>query len=232
MPDIGPKWNIIHPGGDSSKTTVTPAPVANSQATPPEIAGYWDASGKSTVDQTQLAVAIALAESSGNEDADNGIAAGLWQINYHAHPQWTAEQLYDPKTNAHAARVVLASQGWSAWTTYQTGAYKQFMSTARNAALHPEAPTGDGDVAVGAVAGAVGSVASGAWSALTAVPRFLGDLASLFFTEHGWIRLLKIFAGVTIGVIAIHSLFKDTQAGQAVSSGVKTTVSTAAKFAE
>lgn len=96
-------------------------------------AGFNDA------DATRMA-AIAMAESSGNPKAHNSTppdnSYGLWQINMIGNlgPARrkqlgisSNEQLFDPATNAKAAKMIKDSQGWNAWTVHKTGKYKQFM---------------------------------------------------------------------------------------------------------
>lgn len=84
------------------------------------------------------AVAVALAESSGNPDAlgDIGIGQGsfgLWQINSKYHPEFGPDftTLYDPQTNANAAYQVYTAAGnsFSPWSTFKNGSYEQFMSS-------------------------------------------------------------------------------------------------------
>jgi hypothetical protein len=81
-----------------------------------------------------LMAAIAEAESSGNPNSlnatDNGgtqSSFGLWQISTGTHtppsPNWA-----DPVTNAKLAIGKLDTQGLTAWGTYDTGAYKRYMS--------------------------------------------------------------------------------------------------------
>lgn len=200
----------LHPNQGGSGVNLDPMTVAE----------IWRANNPGSSKALEVTmVAIAGAESSYRVDADNGIAAGLWQINYHAHPQWTAQELYDPNTNAQAAMSVYRSQGLTAWTTYTNGAYRQFLGTARKAVDGASRDIGGGPI--GAGVSAIGTAAGAAWSAATAVPRFLSDLGSLLFTQAGWMRLLKLFAGIALGIIALHSLFKDTSAGQAVSGKAK-----------
>lgn len=97
-----------------------------------ELEGYWIAAGGNKA-LAPLMAAIALAESSGNPDAenpnDNGgtqTSWGLWQISLGNHsepsPSWN-----DPLTNAKLAVGKYNSQGLGAWGTYSSGAYKQFM---------------------------------------------------------------------------------------------------------
>lgn len=72
------------------------------------------------------------------------------------------------------------------------------------------------------IPGAISHAASSVWDAATAVPRFLGDLSSLLFTQAGWMRLLKLFIGVFLGVVAIHSLFADTSIGKSAGKVAET----------
>lgn len=78
-----------------------------------------------------IAVAIALAESSGNPNAvgDNGDSIGLWQINLPNHPEYANVDLTDPQTNANAAFAIYQQAGnsFTPWTTFKTGAYQQYM---------------------------------------------------------------------------------------------------------
>ncbi len=83
-------------------------------------------------------VAVALAESGGNTYAHASVgedSRGLWQINMRAHAGWVGgRNLYDPSTNAWAARQVCAGQGLSAWTTYTSGSYYRFLARGQAAA--------------------------------------------------------------------------------------------------
>lgn len=76
------------------------------------------------------AVAVAIAESSGNPGAigDAGNSFGLWQINLPAHPEFSGTDLTDPQTNANAAFQIYATAGgFRPWTTFKTGAYLAYM---------------------------------------------------------------------------------------------------------
>lgn len=74
--------------------------------------------------QPDVAVAICMAESGGVPNAlthepNGALSVGLWQINTRAWPQWTREELADPKRNAEAAFAI--SKGgtdWRAWSTW------------------------------------------------------------------------------------------------------------------
>ena len=88
------------------------------------------------------AVAIALAESGGNPKAHNPgngttdieDSYGLWQINILAHPEYTAQKLYDPAGNALAMFLISSSgTNWNAWGTYTSGAYRNYLAQAQQA---------------------------------------------------------------------------------------------------
>lgn len=80
----------------------------------------------------QVAAAVALAESSGdtnntNHNTDGSTDRGLWQINsVHG-----AESTYNITANTLAA-IHISNNGtnWQPWTTYKTGAYRQYMGAA------------------------------------------------------------------------------------------------------
>ena len=103
-----------------------------------DISGYAENAGWSGPD-LQVAVAVALAESSGNPSAVGdttitpGGSIGLWQINLAAHPQYTAAQLTDPQANANAAYSIYQAAGntFSPWSTYTNGAYSAYIVTAQ-----------------------------------------------------------------------------------------------------
>ena len=92
-----------------------------------------------------IAVAVAIAESSGNPQAYNpeveaGTPSGqgsygLWQIYLKAHPEFSGQNLYDPQINANAAYRVFQEQGWSAWSTYSSKMYLSHAIVAGAAAV-------------------------------------------------------------------------------------------------
>lgn len=104
------------------------------------------------------AVAVALAESSGDANAHNGQGQddsyGLWQINLYGSlgPERRAEfhlksdaQLYDPDRNARAAWAISDhGKDWSPWSTYVYGQYRGHLGAARKAAQAVTAEHGHG----------------------------------------------------------------------------------------
>jgi hypothetical protein len=106
-----------------------------------QIAGYAQTAGFSGPDLV-TAVAVALAESSGNPQAHGdkslgtGIGSfGLWQIYADAHPEFGPDfsALFDPQTNAQAAYQVYQAAGGSfrPWSTFNSGAYFQYVEQAQ-----------------------------------------------------------------------------------------------------
>ncbi len=83
------------------------------------------------------AVAVALAESSGDKDVYNGICChGLWQIHYvHAkrYPVLWANK-YDPVSNAKMAFAISGGgKNWKPWEVYTNGMYRSHLDTAKKA---------------------------------------------------------------------------------------------------
>lgn len=96
--------------------------------------------------------AAALAESGGNPRAHNPNAQtgdnsyGLWQINMlggmgpERRRQFglkSNEDLFDPTTNARAAKGIFDSQGPNAWSVIRSGAYKKHLAEAERAVSNP-----------------------------------------------------------------------------------------------
>jgi Lysozyme like domain len=87
------------------------------------IAGYAKQAGFAGQDLV-TAVAIALAESSGDPNAKGdltlGVSIGLWQINLRAHPEYSEQELYDPQLNANAAFKIYtaAHSTFRPWSTF------------------------------------------------------------------------------------------------------------------
>lgn len=131
--------------------------------------------------------AIAMAESRGRSGALNNnprtgdLSYGLWQINMlggmgpqrrRAFGIGSNEALFDPATNANAARRVFESQGFGAWSVYRSGAYKNYLPAAMAAA-------GGGAVA-SAIPGLPGVAAAGQrLNAAIAANRGAGSTAAL-----------------------------------------------------
>jgi Lysozyme like domain len=111
---------------------------------PDEIEKLWVQNGGHPI-VAPVAAAIAMAESGGDTESLNDTPAtgdysvGLWQINYYnglrdsrTKKYGTPEQLLaDPNRQAKAAIDISGNGGnFSPWTTYTTGAYRQYLSAA------------------------------------------------------------------------------------------------------
>jgi peptidoglycan hydrolase CwlO-like protein len=110
--------------------------------TPEQIAFVAQKAGF-TGDNLVIAVAVALAESSGNASAEGDVAIGgsfgLWQIFCMAHPDLIPPSnpdsvaWYDPYQNALWAYEVSGGDHWGPWSTYIHGTYLSHMAEARAA---------------------------------------------------------------------------------------------------
>ena len=93
----------------------------------------------------EIAVAVALAESGGNVNAEGDVAIGgsfgLWQVFCMAHPTLIPPSnpdsvaWYDPWQNARWAYQISGGSNWNPWSTYKHGTYLAFMDEARAAVL-------------------------------------------------------------------------------------------------
>jgi hypothetical protein len=125
---------------------------------PREILAFALAAGFSgDGEEAVTATAIALAESGGNTRAHNpnppDNSFGLWQINMIGElgPDRRKrlglsrnEELFDPSTNARAARFVFLDQAnpsFKPWTTFTHGAFKNHLAAVRQAATQVDFST-------------------------------------------------------------------------------------------
>lgn len=128
-------------------STLSSGSVSGGRLSVGSIKALAKAAGFSDRDASIMA-AIAMAESSGNSGALNNnprtgdLSYGLWQVNMIGRmgPErrrqfgiGSNEALYDPATNAMAARRVFESQGFGAWSVFRSGAYKQYLPGAMQA---------------------------------------------------------------------------------------------------
>lgn len=96
-----------------------------------------------TGNDVNIAAAVALAESGGDSRSYNPVGLddsyGLWQINMKGDlgPDRRKKfgisknsDLFDPGTNAKAAKRIKDDSGWKAWTTYTSRKYVKFLNGA------------------------------------------------------------------------------------------------------
>lgn len=174
-------------------------------ATPIQIATYAYNAGFRGADLI-TAVAIALAESSGNTDIYNPEtqagtptgegSRGLWQIYGEAHPEYDSDAVYDPQTNANAAYSIYASEGnsFTPWSTFNNNEYKQYQ---------PQATQSVSNVASG---GTNGSSTFNEGLPIPSIPNPLpsiGSGLSALGTTLNWIANPGRLAKFVIGVVLI-----------------------------
>lgn len=100
-----------------------------------ELEGFWDKAGGDP-NVAPIMAAIGEAESSGSNVIQKGqpystTGWGIWQITPgNSEPSiGTDNALLNPLTNARAAVAKYKSQGLNAWSTYTSGAYKQYYNS-------------------------------------------------------------------------------------------------------
>ncbi len=187
------------------------------------LAGFKDAA---------TASAIAMAESGGNPRAHNGNAGtgddsyGLWQINMlgsmgpsrrKSFGITSNEQLYNPMTNAKAAKKIYDGQGWNAWSVYKSGAYKKYMPSKSDSNWTDGALSVLDNTLLGAPGAALGLL-DGSGGVLGAVDSTIDtgtaisdginvvkDAATWITNPSNWVRVLYVIGGaaLVIGGITI-----------------------------
>lgn len=162
-----------------------------------------------------LAAAISMAEDGTGDptvthlNSNGSTDTGLWQINsVHGYSE---EQLKNPYYNVAAAKQVFDSQGWGAWTTYNTGAAIQNYYVTEPIATSMGIPLKDsGTIGTGAsgVANVLGTVASPVTNAVGGafgnIAGLIGNLTSGAF----WMTVLKILGGLILVLMGAYLLLK------------------------
>lgn len=180
--------------------------------------------GGFSLEESKVAVAIMLAESGGdpaavNRNRNGSIDRGVFQINS-IHGAKFPGNLHDPLYNATAARAIfLDAKGWSPWSTYKSGAYKQFLDRGRAAfdfgpkgILHGENPADAIRRAAGMTVDDIvdeGGVLNEAVDATAGPLGAIGDLASALSDPEWWKRVGVGAAGVAFIVVAGIWVLKD-----------------------
>lgn len=170
------------------------------------------------VDQLATGIAIALAESGGRTTAVGGPNSdgskdyGLWQINdVHKDmvlfPQWR-----NAVANTQMAKSIYdAAGGWTPWSTFNSGAYREHADAANrgaHAAVNgPSMESGLVEVTPGGVAA---DVAGGAVDAVKGVVGTVGDLIGALLDGHTWVRVLEVAGG---GVAVLAGLYLLAESG-------------------
>ena len=177
-----------------------------------EIAGHAARAGFSGADLA-MAIAVALAESGGNPTAHHLTSRedsrGLWQINVRAHPEFANSNLYDPATNARAAKAVLNKQGWGAWSVYTNGRALLYLPGATAVA----AQNRGGNAVAGAIVdqsnpGGVINEAVSAGNAIASVGQLAAKAGTWINNSQNWVRIMYVVLGgaLVIGALVIVAL--------------------------
>lgn len=194
-------------------------PLARVQLTDAQIAGAAKKAGF-TGNALVNAVAIALAESSGNANAHNQIppdnSYGLWQINMLGsmgparRKQFglkSNEELFNPDVNAKAAYAISnGGKNFGAWSTYTAGNFLGYLPRARKAANAPD--TSGGYPSGGTTGNAQQAAFSDTWP---------GQIVSFFeFVTDPitWMRAGMVLAGGLLLVFALAELSAGGNAGK------------------
>ena len=160
-----------------------------------QIAGYAVKAGV-TGQNVVIATAVALAESSGNSDAqsppnrDGSHDLGLWQINDKAHAELLGSHNWrDPADNA-AMMFTISNGGtnWRPWSTFNNGKYRAFMAQAASA-------TPDTSVTGGVIT--AGNNDPGPFSALQNFAQIISD-------PRTWVRFGMVIGGGYLILTAVH----------------------------
>ena len=177
-----------------------------------EIAGiikYYNAGGPSPIApitdrNAVIAIAVALAESSGNPQAVGGPNSngtrdwGLWQINDIHNPS-QAQKTSAAANWLYAWRIAGMGTSWKPWATFNSGKYKDHEATAR-AAWASAKPAAAGSLFAGA------EMSSDATST-DILPAPFGWLSPLF-NERIWLRIGMAAIGVLLLALVAGAILK------------------------
>lgn len=143
------------------------------------------------------AVAVAMAESSGNPNARNtsggNDARGLMQINVasRANPQYASRNLYDPRVNLQTAFEMQQRSGWQPWTA----------SIAGQALWTPVATAAAAKVGVqSAPENAANSVGNAVAPGLTDLGQAASKVGGWITTPANWLRVVYVIVGALLVV--------------------------------
>jgi hypothetical protein len=198
--------------------------------TPNELAGLAIAAGM-TPKTTALAVsvAIALAESGGCPTAVSSTNDyGLWQVNIPTHPEYTADQMYDPSQNAGAMfKISNGGRNWTPWTTYNNGAYLAYLPAGKVGADSPINPgqSSSSQQDLGPAGGGLSDIFHGApgvgtltniWNGI----KDIGNIIQIPIKAGQWVvknirRVIEGMLGIAAIVVGIIMINEDTFQGVA-----------------
>lgn len=163
----------------------------------------------------ERAVAVALAESSGNVKVVNsiGCCVGLFQINVKAHKQYTVAQMQDAQQNANAAWAISnEGRNWKPWEAFTNGSYLLHMPAAklgvnkfygRNPGQNPDNNP------------LVPDQLEQPLDQLGSLAQFPAKVTAWLSDRNNIFRLVKVGAGISIAIVGVallaRPLFKPVQ---------------------
>lgn len=111
---------------------------AQGVATVARAAGFTDdVKSSNGIGSLTMAIAISRAEDGSGDPCNfNGSCCyGLWQVYQNQHPTYSVSCLKSAVCNARAAYAISGhGHNWDAWSTYHSGAYKNYLGVAKAAA--------------------------------------------------------------------------------------------------
>lgn len=221
-------WNMSHTIGAAGTTgphvhisffrcgaraKVSPKTSPTGSFTLTDYRNAWETAGGSKA-LSPIMAAIGMAESHGDPRAHclncAGVredSRGLWQINIDANPEFSSWNLYDPVTNATAARTILKRQGLAAWSTYKSGAYKPYLSSGGGSKPGKSIPgilTGiAGDAASGLPGLGIG-VAKGGLDLLgIGIPNPVSGVESAVTKGFTWLGMSILYSVIIMGGVSM-----------------------------
>jgi hypothetical protein len=184
-----------------------------------QIFSYAKGAGLSDA-RAKIAAAIAMAESGGNPSAlsndSDDYSFGLWQINMKGSmgPSRRAlyglsknEDLFDPAVNARVMSAIShQGQNFSAWTTYTSGRYQQFMGATISPASFPIPIPGTG--MTGFLPDSVPGVGTSinVLDTVTKVGGAVTNTARWVSNPKNWLRVVYVIGGGILVYAAVETL--------------------------
>lgn len=179
------------------------------------------------------AVQIALAESGGRTEAthvnSNGtVDYGLLQINS-VHGYDAGRLVMDPVYNARAGWEIFQKQGFDAWSTYKSGAFRQFEDAIKPLQGDTVSKT---DLVLGSLTGGLigDSPQDIGLDPLSTISRlfvqiasFIGKTAAWVANPRNWLRVAEVIVGTMLLGVGANMITKDqraTLAAKTVAKGI------------
>jgi hypothetical protein len=170
--------------------------------------------------KAKIAAAIAMAESGGNQsvitDDSDDYSFGLWQINMKGSMGPSRRAIYglksdndllDPKTNARVmSSISHQGQNFSAWTTYTSGKYKEWLSNTV-AAVDIPVPI-PGTALTGFLPDSVPGVSTSinVLDAVTKIGGAVTNTAKWVSNPTNWVRVAYVIGGGILVYAAVETL--------------------------